>query len=124
MSEEKQRHFPHSSYRVWQRVNNRDYFKILPGLKVKKKGDMIVAVGLIAAGVVLGASMSVQIYGYSHQPTQLFGVCPAPAFLKGGSCLETFNVIQNGVSVKNVTEACGPPLCYYMYVENGTVYKP
>lgn len=119
-----EREHPHLSYRVWQRIANRDYHKVLPGLRIRKKSDWIVPVALIALGLVIGGSVSLQAYRYANRPIQVFGVCPPPAYIQGNGCFEVVHVTVNGQIVKNVTEPCGPPLCYYVYLTNGTKYQP
>ena len=114
--------YPHSSYRVYQRIRKRDYFKVLPGLRTKRKGDWIIAIAIIAAGSLMGGMTALQSYGFTHQATPVYGVCLAPAYIANGGCFETVNVRQGSVSIRNVTEPCsGPPLCYFV-LGNGSRY--
>lgn len=71
----------------------------------------------------MGSTVALQIDAYTHQPIQVFGVCPPPAFVQGSGCFEVVHVYVNGQPVKNVTEPCGPPLCYFVYLSNGTAYR-
>jgi hypothetical protein len=109
---------PHSAYRVWQRFVNEDFKKMAPGLSLKPKGQLLVAIGLILGGLVIGGFGGLILLGYVHPPVQLLGICQSPAQLTQGGCYVVTQTVTPDGKVQTNYAPAG-----YLLLLNGTRYR-
>ena len=73
---------------TWLIYHFRAIEKILPALKTKGKYSWAPAFLLCLIVLLTSIGIGVYVDGYGiHPPAQFTGICPAPAQIKGGSCV-------------------------------------
>ena len=101
----------HSAHMVWSVYFYKAILKLVPALGKKSNAQAIFTVVMVLIAMLGSIGGGIYIDGYGvHPPAVYTGVCASPAFIKGGSCLQTTvsSVTVNGaVTYTTVTEQAG-----------------
>lgn len=113
----------HSSYWVFsilgpESQGGQAFKRVAPGLRQPKKNEGMILLALVVMAGVIGSFGGVALYGYTHPPLQLVGVCTPPAILDGGSCY-TIQIAVVNQQTTTVHVGAG----YLIFPNNGTRYN-
>jgi hypothetical protein len=79
----------HSSYLAWLTYEFRAIARILPNLKTRPKHAWLAPFALCLLVLLATLGIGVYVDGYViHPPAQYTGICPTPAVVRGGNCVQ------------------------------------
>ncbi len=112
----------HSAYSVWRVKVNRAILQVVPSLGKKSSAQLFFSIMMIVLTIFGMFGFGIYLDGYGiHPPQQYTGVCPAPAIIRGGNCINIVSVTitQSGTTTTTTSsEQAGR-----LILPNGTSIK-
>ena len=114
---------PHSAFFVHRILGPESqggeaFKRVAPGLRKEKGNEGMILLALVLLSAIISSFGGIAIYGYTHPPIQLVGVCPPPAEVRNGDCVIAQAVSNGQGGTQTVYVSAGQ-----IYFINGTRYS-